>query len=248
MLDDRIPALPGVFENPLPAASASGLLRIEGARTLLRYRTYFRAEDAASDDLLKTALSLRYQVYCVERNFLDGQRHPDRLESDTFDTHSVHGVLFYRPWNRPVGTSRLILPDDGRAPFPFYAMLDKAGMALTSHFPRGRTAEISRFAVSRAFRPDKTMRSKMPCLGLAQLLLRLSRTHEVTHWVAVMPNSLLRMLAMMGIEFTPVGEAVSYHGVRQPAVCEIAQLLDTLYRRFPAHWQIMTDGGRLAET
>ena len=248
MLDDRIPALPGVFEGPLPAASAPGLLRLEGARTLLRYRTYFRTEDAPSDDLLKTALSLRYQVYCVERNFLDGHRHPDRLESDTFDTHSVHGVLFYRPWNRPVGTSRLILPDVGRAPFPFYAMLDKAGIALTSHFPRGRTAEISRFAVSRAFRPDRTMRSKMPCLGLAQLLLRLSRTHGVTHWVAVMPNSLLRMLAMMGIEFTPVGEAVAYHGVRQPAVCEIAQLLDTLYRRFPAHWQIMTDGGRLAET
>ena len=244
MLDDRVPALPGVFDSPAPAAS---VLRLEGARTLLRYRTYFRTEDATSGDLLNTALSLRYQVYCVERSFLDARHHPDRLESDTFDAHSVHGVLFYRPWNRPVGTSRLILPDEDRAPFPFYAMLDKAGTASTSHFPRGKTAEISRFAVSRAFRPDRTLHSKMPCLGLAQLTLRLSRMHGVTHWVAVMPNALLRMLAMMGIEFMPVGQAVSYHGVRQPAVCEIAEMLETLYRRFPTHWQIMTDGGRLAD-
>ena len=55
-------------------------------------------------------------------------------------------------------------------------------------------------------------------------------------------------LTPMGIELTPMGEAVSYHGGRQPAVCEIAQLLDTLHRSFLAHWQIMTDGGRLAET
>ena len=49
-----------------------------------------------------------------------------------------------------------------------------------------------------------------------------------------------------GIEFAPVGPLVSYHGLRQPCGCEIAPLLDSLYRKYPAHWQVVTDGGRLA--
>ncbi len=244
MLEDPVPALPGAYSESSAAALPPGLLPLEGARTLLRYKTYFRTEAVHSGELLKMALSLRYQVYCLERHYEDATRYPDRLETDLFDAQSVHGLLFYRPSDAAIGTTRLILPGDSTAPLPFHTMLAKAGMA--GEFPRGRTAEISRFAVSRAFRPDKNERSQLPCLGLAQLLLRLSRTHGVTHWAALMPPALLRMLAMMGIEFMPLGPVVDYHGLRQPSGCEVARMLDRLYRRYPAHWQIVTDGGRLA--
>jgi len=246
MLDDPVPALPGAFQEPLPAALPLGLLPLEGVRTLLRYRTYFRAEAVNSDRLLKMALSLRYQVYCLERNFEEAAHFPDRLETDRYDAQSVHGVLFYRPWDKAIGTTRLILSKEGPASLPFHAMLNKAGMASAGDFFQGRTAEVSRFAVSRSFRPDKGARSMLPCLGLVQLLLRLSLMHDVTHWAAMMQPSLLRMLAMMGIDFAPVGPLVSYHGLRQPCGCEIAPMLDSLYRKYPAHWQVVTDGGRLA--
>lgn len=245
MLDDQFP-LPGPFHEPLPAASPPGLLPFEGARTLLRYRTYFRTQTVDSEHLLRLALSLRYQVYCLERNFEEPAQHPDRLETDRYDSQSVHGVLFYRPWDKAIGTTRLILPRDGLASLPFHASLGKPGTACAGDFPLGTTAEVSRFAVSRSFRPDSGERSNLPCLGLAQLLLGLSLRHGVTHWAALMPPSLMRMLAMMGIEFMPVGPLVSHHGLRQPCRCEIAAMLDNLYRRYPAHWQIVTDGGRLS--
>src|ERR1043165_7041228 len=127
MLDDPVPAGPGLFRESLPGL-APALLPLEGARTLLRYRTYFRAEAVRSGAQLKQALSLRYQVYCLERNFEDAAQYPDRLETDDFDAQSVHGVLFYRPWDKAVGTIRLILPQDGLTPLPFHAILDRLGM------------------------------------------------------------------------------------------------------------------------
>lgn len=246
MWDDPVPALPGIFHQPLPAAYPAGLLPLEGARTLLRYRTYFHGEAVDSPALLQLALSLRYQIYCVERGFEDAARHPNRMETDRYDEQSVHGVLFYRPWDEAIGTTRLILPEAGPPSLPFHVLLGKAGLAKARHLPLATTAEVSRFAVSRAFKPEWGPRSKLPCLGLIQLLLGLSLMHGVTHWAALMQPSLLRMLARMGIEFAPVGPLVSYHGLRQPCSCEVAPMLDRLYATHPAHWQIVTDGGRLA--
>ncbi|HWU55229.1 MAG TPA: GNAT family N-acyltransferase [Rhizomicrobium sp.] len=225
------------------SATIPGLFSLEEVRSLLRYKTYFRTE-AVAGETLKAALSLRYQVYCLERNFEKSENFPDRLETDEFDTRSVHGVVFYRPRNAAIGTVRLILPNDDAAGLPVYSLLGCTNLAR--HFPRGQTAEVSRFAISRSFQPDRRDQSKLPTLGLAQILLRLSLANGITHWGAVMLPSLLRMLAMLGIEFFPVGPLVSYHGIRQPSVCNVEQMLETLLRRNPAHWQIVTDGGRLA--
>jgi len=134
MLDDPVPAMPGAFQEPLPAALPLGLLPLEGVRTLLRYRTYFRAEAVNSDRLLKMALSLRYQVYCLERNFEEAAHFPDRLETDRYDAQSVHGVLFYRPWDKAIGTTRLILSKEGPTTNNAAAqadLRDVAGMTVT---------------------------------------------------------------------------------------------------------------------
>jgi N-acyl-L-homoserine lactone synthetase len=247
MLDEPVPAMPGAFQGTSAAASVPGLLHLEDARSLLRYKSYFRAEAVASADLLRMAYSLRYQVYCLERQFETPQLHPGRLETDAYDAQSVHGLLFYRPNDNAIGTSRLILPGRNARPLPVQAFLARSDTNLSGRFPWERSGEVSRFAISRLFRPDRTARSELPCLGLVQLILRLSRAHGITHWVALMTPALLRMLAMMGIEFAPVGPLVSCHGLRQPCGCEIAQMLETLSRKNPARWQLVTDGGSLAE-
>jgi N-acyl-L-homoserine lactone synthetase len=245
MLDEPIPAMPGAFQGTSSGASVPGLLHLEDARSLLRYRTYFRGETVASADLLRMAYSLRYQVYCLERNFEAAEHHPARLESDRYDPQSVHGVLYYRPWDKAIGTTRLILPKEGGNDLPVRGFLGQSDLNVPGCFAWESTAEVSRFAVSRLFRPDKSEPSELPCLGLVQLVLRLSRAHGITHWVALMSPALLRMLAMMGMEFRPVGPLVSCHGLRQPCGCEIAQFLETLSRKYPARWQVVTDGGRL---
>jgi len=243
MLDGLTPAWPETISSSSPPSAVP--LRLESARSLLRYRTYFRTETSASRDLLQTALALRYQVYCLERNFEEAEQYPDRLETDPYDGRSVHGVLFYRPSNKEIGTVRLIMPHRNLAVLPVHALLTSSSIVPSKHFPKAQTAEISRFAISRSFRPDKRERSKLPCLGLVQILLQLSLSHGITHWVAVMQPALLRMLATMGMELTPIGPLVSYHGLRQPSVCSIAQMLQTLHERNPAHWHVVTDGGRL---
>ena len=88
-------------------------------------------------------------------------------------------------------------------------------------------------------------RSNLPCLGLVQELLRQSVTRGFTHWAAVMEPKLLRMLAAMGIHFTPVGPLVDHHGLRQPSYCNLFEMLERLRQERPDHWMVVTDGGAL---
>jgi N-acyl amino acid synthase of PEP-CTERM/exosortase system len=61
-----------------------------------------------------------------------------------------------------------------------------------------------------------------------------------------MEPKLLRMLAAMGIHFTPVGPIVSHHGLRQPSYCHLSTMLKRLKGERPEHWMVVTDAGRLA--
>ena len=74
---------------------------------------------------------------------------------------------------------------------------------------------------------------------------RLSAEHGVTHWCAVMEPTLLRMLAGMAIRFKPIGVAVEYHGLRQPCICSIAEILQDVKHERPAFWEVLTCGGIL---
>ena len=67
----------------------------------------------------------------------------------------------------------------------------------------------------------------------------------LTHWAAVMEPKLLRMLAAIGLHFTPVGPPVSHHGLRQPAYACIADTLERMRRERPDHWMVATDAGSL---
>lgn len=121
--------------------------------------------------------------------------------------------------------------------------------------PRASSGEISRFAVSKQLqervarepvaravsqvagtdpRLDTRVRdrpggarNRRPLLtfGLFLALVRLSAMNNITHWVAIMEPSLLRLLARFGIRFTPIGEPVEYHGLRQPCFGRVDEVL-----------------------
>ena len=83
-------------------------------------------------------------------------------------------------------------------------------------------------------------------LGLIQALVRMSLHNNVTHWCAMMEQSLLRMLAAMAIRFVPIGPVVEYHGLRQPCFCVLPKVLEEMKRERPAFWSVLTSGGALA--
>ena len=61
-----------------------------------------------SSSLLHQSYQLRYQVYCLERGFLDANDYPNHLEIDDDDRDAVHvGVV--DPEGDLAGTARLMV-------------------------------------------------------------------------------------------------------------------------------------------
>lgn len=216
---------------------------------LRRFHKHFRAVSADTSELIRRAQEIRYQVYCVERQFENSEDHPDGREKDHFDTHSVHSLLIHRTTGEAVGTVRLVLPrrDKLENSFVIQRVTDPLVLAA-SPLPLQRTGEVSRFSISKQFRTDKSIQGQhgpLLSLGLIQTLVSMSARYRITHWCAVMEPKLLRMLAAMAIHFTPIGGRVEYHGLRQPSYCHVATVLDRVKRERPMFWQVLTDGGDL---
>ena len=222
---------------------------------LSRYSDYFRTQLAGSPALVRIAQAIRFQVYCLERKFENAAEHDSGLESDAFDAAAVHALIFHRATSEAIGTARLIPFSDMDVLQPIRQLLRENGLRARDHVPLATTAEISRFAISNQFRRRSgdddsariapECRSNLPCLGLVQELLRQSVARGLTHWAAVMEPKLLRMLAAMGIHFTPVGPLVDHHGLRQPSYCNLSEMLERLKTERFDHWMVVTDGGAL---
>jgi len=224
---------------------------------------YFRIVEADTPDLRQVSYRLRYDVYCVEHPFLDPSSYLDGLETDEFDGHSLHALLQHVPSGAFMGTVRLIMPkpDEARYVMPFADLcrdpLLHAGKAL----PLRSTAEVSRFAISKAFRrratdgtyPDEHESSTpfdrrvLPSLslGLIIAITQMGLANGITHVCAVMDPALFRLLQRLGIEFAPLGPPVEYHGTRLPCYAEGTALLEQLRIARPDYWDLITNSGRL---
>src|SRR4051794_5248145 len=112
------------------------------------YGRYFGVVLADTPALLDQIFRLRYQVYCVEHEFENPQDHLAGYETDTYDCHSVHAALVHLASGNVCGCVRLILPRRGASlPITQFVSEDAAANFGTAH-----VAEVSRYAVSKAFR------------------------------------------------------------------------------------------------
>lgn len=165
-------------------------------------------------------------------------------------------------------------PVDPERPFPIEQLCDidykEAGIHM-SGLTRTSMGEISRFAISRSMRSkcvnsesiraveveagesrkinlQRQERLKMTphmVLGLFAGIVRMSAQHKLTHWLAVMEPTLLRFLTRFGIHFQPLGPLVDYHGMRQPAIGVIDEVLAGIYARRKDVWEFITENGRI---
>ena len=239
--------------------SAAPLESAHEAQLLARFDNLFCTKVATSPELIRSALALRYQVYCIERGFENPAHHADRLETDALDRHSMHGLIFQRSRGEAIGTARLILPEAIALPLPVQRLLMELDINTYEHFPLQQTAEVSRFAISRELRKycphgiglvdeevGKESQRSLPCLGLVQILVRMSLARGISYWTALMEPKLLRLLATMGIHFHSIGPLISHHGIRQPSFCHVPTMLNELLCSKPDNWDIVTDGGALS--
>lgn len=235
------------------------------------FNSAFEVELATTTKAINEVLEVRYQVYCIDRPFEDPNCFKDKRERDAYDVRSVHALIRHRITKDSAAAVRLVLADKNQpdAEFPMegpclHRMSPAAQQALAA-IPRHQVAEMSRLAVSREFR-RRVNESESPSgiseqatytdtdggqralpyisLGLFAAIVKMSVKHGITHWLAVMEPTLLRLLKRYGISFEHVGATVEYHGRRRPVFTEAASLLDGIRRQRPDVWDLITESGR----
>jgi N-acyl amino acid synthase of PEP-CTERM/exosortase system len=228
--------------------------------TLLdRFNRQFKALTADSPELMRQAMRVRYQVYCIEHPLESAQANSNGIETDEFDSHAVHSLLLSRQTLVPLGTVRLILP---RTPaseesFAVQRLLNASSLKILNSLPLHSTAEISRFSISQHsrrqprclehhFGPAPASHSgPLMRLGLMQGIMRMTVKAGITDWCALMEPTLLRMLSAMAIRFRPIGPLVEFRGLRQPCWLNVSDMLRSVRAERPAFWEMITDGGAL---
>ena len=192
--------------------------------------------------MLDAIHQLRYEVYCLERNFIDPGRFPDKREVDEYDPASVHFAATDEG-GRIVGTLRLVL--DSPLGFPIEAHVPTP-VPLLKEVDRNKMAEISRLIVARTdrglYRDDALRRHHRILLPLFRDMYRESMALELGYWLAAMEPGLHRLLeALMGLSFQPAGESIEYYGSVVPYVAEIREVEHAMKRRRPALFAYFQD-------
>lgn len=237
---------------------------------------YFELVHADTDELRMQVYLLRYHVYVLETGFesaddcmhgFDAEGRPVFWEQDDFDRRSDHYLVRHRRTGGYAATVRLILPDrhDHQVPYPIElnCPLDQR---VSEPELRAHLAEISRFAVSKAFKRrlgesgslagvasnveiyfEEDERRVLPhiSLGLFAAVMRMVREHDVTHCYAVMEPALLRLVGRFGVIFNRIGADVDYHGLRVPCLAIVDEALPQIHAVAPSVWDLITNRGEL---
>jgi N-acyl amino acid synthase of PEP-CTERM/exosortase system len=219
--------------------SETARVSVEGNRP-----RYFQGREI--DDipaLLEQSFSLRYQVYCLERAFLNSENYADHLEIDAFDAHSLHcGTMNLQ--GELVGTARLVR--DGVAGFPLFLHCKIFPGETELYRPENAVVEVSRLSVSRRYRRRQddgaygvqgaapfnraTERREGPArdggeliVSLYKALYQASKRHGITHWLAATERSLHRLLAKYAFPFRVIGPETDYFGPVAPYLMSLAE-------------------------
>jgi N-acyl-L-homoserine lactone synthetase len=174
--------------------------------------------------LMDQSHQLRYQVYCVERAFLNKDDYPDQRERDEFDRHSLHlGVVGAD--GGLLATARLV-------------KVNMIGLPLFRHckvYPREfelfpdstRVAEISRLCVSRSLR-KRHIGNASVAINLYRAIYQASKRNGFTHWLVATEPSLQRLLATLKVPFREVGPRTDYDGPAAPYVVDLSKWDQTI--------------------
>lgn len=196
---------------------------------------------------LKSAMKLRYQVYCLECSFLRPDDYPDATESDEHDDAAEH-FFAYDHEDELVGYVRLVRPNaQERFPFQDHCTTFADGAKLP---PPTRAGEISRLILrgdyrrlpdlpgaaegepnSRACgRPrfaragDRRDEASKVILTLYRQVYQYSRTHGIDHWYAAMERPLARSMKRLNIAFQEIGPQTDYYGPVVPYLANLREV------------------------
>ena len=233
----------------------------------------FEIVPANNMTLLLCSQALRFEVFCKEQGFFDTSPHTKYLEIDPFDKWSAHSLLRHKQSGDYAATVRIVLPRDKCTAINYpieahFKMLNKKDRETIKNFPKNQLAEVSRFAVSKKFRRRSGEKHTSHgisttfeaantqaayrrtdshiTLGLIYTLIKMSQQHKITHWLAFMEPSLIRLLNRIGIHFKRIGPAIKHYGVRYICYISLQDMLRDVAKEKPGIWAFLSDHGQLS--
>jgi N-acyl amino acid synthase of PEP-CTERM/exosortase system len=205
---------------------------------------YFQCREIDdTPELLEQSFGLRYQVYCLERAFLNPEHYLNHMEIDAFDAHALHfGTMNLE--GELVGTARLV--QDGVAGFPLLQHCSIFPSETELYRPENTVVEVSRLSVSRKYRRRKNdgpygdhiapavyagnerrgahaQNEGELIVSLYRALYQASKRHGITHWLAATERSLHRLLAKFGFPFRLIGPQTDYFGPVAPYLMDVSE-------------------------
>lgn len=210
----------------------------EGAVRALRHG---RRLHPSHDLAFRSALELRFQVYCVECNFLSADGYPDGMESDEHDDGATHFYAFDAQ-EELVGYVRLVRPDPDHL-FPIQRNCSLSVDSSLLPAPES-AAEISRLMVRNdyrrrrgdrlsgvtaeqnqaAFAGERRHEAPQVLLSLYRQMYAYSRENGIRHWYAAMERPLARSLLRLNFAFRSVGPEADYYGPVAPYIADLREL------------------------
>jgi N-acyl amino acid synthase of PEP-CTERM/exosortase system len=195
----------------------------------------------AQDKAFRSALELRYQVYCLECNFLSAGDYPDGVETDEHDDSAAHFYAF-DSHEELVGYVRLVRPDSDQL-FPIQRNCSLSVNHTALPHP-GQTAEISRLMVRNdyrrrrgdrlsgvtaeqnqaAFAGERRHEAPQVLLTLYRQMYAYSRENGIRYWYAAMERPLARSLLRLNFAFRSVGPETDYYGPVAPYIADLREL------------------------
>ena len=196
---------------------------------------------------------LRYQVYCDECGFEDPKEYPEMMERDEYDDHAIHFGNIIAGHRELGGTVRMILHSEKGFPIEKNFIIDQE---LLPAFERTKIAEVSRLAISKAFRrrvsdgilysekivsitrknniyqKERRKNERNFALGLYRCIYKESLKRGLTHWYAAMTEGLCSLLTSRGCVWHPIGPKINYHGYRRPYIAIIAENAEAARQNF----------------
>ncbi len=202
------------------------------------YKKYFYTRAADTPELKKMAYQLRYQVYADKYgdDVFDAEDR-EKIETDQYDEHALHGLLFHRPTDALIGCIRVVPFNKNyhdHLPLEKITRNFDSSLLPLSDLRVPWTGEVSRMAIESSFRRRaydisfqlrdrvkgdiKNKRLKINYLPLCLTLIGINLCKEANldFSVALMEPKLAKLLSMFGVQLSKVGDTVDFHGERAP--------------------------------
>lgn len=152
-----------------------------------------------SSSELEAAYRLRYQVYCLEKGYLDAGEYTCGMEADEYDAGAVH-IGCYDD-NGLVGYARIITPSVREFPIERHFQLH------TVPGSKWNQCEISRLIVATECRATKAMKVLR---ALVRAVVAEAEKRGLFHAFAVVEAPLLALLRRSGLPFEQIGQVEQY--------------------------------------